>query len=248
MGCWNATSFLTNLPIQAGDEVACFYLNRDYLEMNKNGISSSWHWIPDMPIFGEYNDYGSVENFEDTFSLKFLKKNYKEFNPDDENCEFLSHENIALCEKDVYFDFVDLSDIDIMADIPRMKFENEKDALHQLQLFKPRDGDISKYKGIQYRSDEENEMLKNAWRKEVYGGVMGFKYFKELYKYPLEKWVYEYIRHYTFMSNRSGYRRMMWPDHFAGCQSTEYDYHLKLLKLAVKKCEDKIKKYEEMDD
>lgn len=61
MGCWNGTCAVSNLHVTAGQEVAVFML----LE-NKEGKSfcygNAYYDVCPLPFYGEYNDYGAVEN------------------------------------------------------------------------------------------------------------------------------------------------------------------------------------------
>lgn len=65
MGSWNGTCGLTQLPIQQGDKVALFVLKRDRFPSTSGGgfVYSYNQYSPIcVPIFGEYDDYGGVEN------------------------------------------------------------------------------------------------------------------------------------------------------------------------------------------
>ncbi len=61
MGCWNGTCAVTNLHIRAGQEVAVFMLLEN---KNKRSFcySNAAYDICPIPFYGEYNDYGAVEN------------------------------------------------------------------------------------------------------------------------------------------------------------------------------------------
>lgn len=65
MGSWNGTCGLTQLPIQQGDKVALFVLKRDRFPSTSGGgfVYSYNQYSPIcVPIFGEYDDYGGIEN------------------------------------------------------------------------------------------------------------------------------------------------------------------------------------------
>lgn len=64
MGCWNATCNVSNLPIFAGEKVVVIPLVR-VMEGARatNCCYPTDNFVPyAFPIFGEYNDYGGVEN------------------------------------------------------------------------------------------------------------------------------------------------------------------------------------------
>lgn len=67
MGCWNATCGLSNLPIQAGDDVLLFVLAHSKLssrDLFGGGFSyPNGRYRPiGLPVHGQYNDYGGIEN------------------------------------------------------------------------------------------------------------------------------------------------------------------------------------------
>lgn len=67
MGCWNATCGLSNLPIQAGDDVLLFVLAESKLSSRDRfggGFSyPNGRYRPiGLPVHGQYNDYGGIEN------------------------------------------------------------------------------------------------------------------------------------------------------------------------------------------
>jgi len=74
MGCWNQTCMLTQLPILAGDKVKVFLLRQI------GDIGNGMVYPTDVcrpvtpPIDAEYNDYGSVENINENYATKLIKK------------------------------------------------------------------------------------------------------------------------------------------------------------------------------
>jgi len=76
MGCFNSTGFISKLPILGGDRVVCFIGLQ-----NQYGIDGHELWYPDsvvapffLPVRGEYNEYGSLCNIDDTPITKLLEK------------------------------------------------------------------------------------------------------------------------------------------------------------------------------
>lgn len=80
MGSWNGTCMVSGLPIVYGDSIVCLII--------KQNTSGTWGsecycyaeaQLVSHPIYGEYNDYGGIQNIEDNPDneelLEFLKKN-----------------------------------------------------------------------------------------------------------------------------------------------------------------------------
>lgn len=68
MGCWNGTCFLTNLPILHGDPIVLIPITK--LKSAYKEGHAGFCYVDDLytpaslPIFGEYDDYGGIENME----------------------------------------------------------------------------------------------------------------------------------------------------------------------------------------
>lgn len=64
MGCWNATCFLTRLPILDGEKIRLVLVARRP-EETCNGCYPTGRFSPLMlPLTGHYDDYGGIENLE----------------------------------------------------------------------------------------------------------------------------------------------------------------------------------------
>ena len=64
MGCWNGTCGITQMPIKAGEKVALIFLMENkYADHGGSGFcySDNQYSPITIPIFGEYNDYGAIE-------------------------------------------------------------------------------------------------------------------------------------------------------------------------------------------
>jgi hypothetical protein len=61
MGCWNSTCAVSNLHIKAGQKVAVFLLVASEFEPNYCYTNSVYNPCI-FPFYGEYDDYGGVEN------------------------------------------------------------------------------------------------------------------------------------------------------------------------------------------
>jgi hypothetical protein len=75
MGSWNGTCGVSHMPIMHGDKISLIFLTNPH---NKNrqdtGHCSSNHlWSPCLfPLYGEYNDYGSIENYENNWHTQYI--------------------------------------------------------------------------------------------------------------------------------------------------------------------------------
>lgn len=81
MGCWNATCNVTNLPIHAGEKVVVIPLVKVKEECEFNTCYPTDVFVPfAMPLIGEYDEYGSIENITTFESNKtHLLKNFNYF-------------------------------------------------------------------------------------------------------------------------------------------------------------------------
>lgn len=74
MGCWNGTCGISNLPIKSGEKIALFVIERNkYAETNSGGFcyATDQYSPVTIPILGEYNDYGGIENISSNEKLIF---------------------------------------------------------------------------------------------------------------------------------------------------------------------------------
>ena len=75
MGCFNSSGFISRLPILVGDRIVCF------IGLQHKDVQAHELYYPDalvspyfLPIRGEYNDYGSIENIDRTPIVDLLEK------------------------------------------------------------------------------------------------------------------------------------------------------------------------------
>lgn len=73
MGCFNTTGFISQLPILGGNQVVCF-IATTIKELN--GLYSPSALVAPyfFPVYGEYNEYGYMENIQETFVTNLLEK------------------------------------------------------------------------------------------------------------------------------------------------------------------------------
>lgn len=76
MGCFNTSGFLSKLPICHGDRVVCF-LGKINRNANVYGFCPTYPFSvispKCLPVYGEYDDYGSVEYIDESPVTKFLE-------------------------------------------------------------------------------------------------------------------------------------------------------------------------------
>lgn len=73
MGCFNTTGFVSQLPILGGNRVVCFIattVKELYGLYSPSALVAPYFF----PIYGEYNEYGYLENIQETFVTKILEK------------------------------------------------------------------------------------------------------------------------------------------------------------------------------
>lgn len=62
MGCWNATCFVTNLPIFSGEDVVCILVTEQNGYEKGNHCYPTGHMLPfGLTFNGKYNEYGALE-------------------------------------------------------------------------------------------------------------------------------------------------------------------------------------------
>ena len=88
MGCWNGTDLITGMSINSGDRIGIILLaGNPYKEYTTTHYPSDT-WQPVFaPIFGEYDDYGSIDEIEDGRWPRELARIFK---INTENDEWLS--------------------------------------------------------------------------------------------------------------------------------------------------------------
>ena len=73
MGSFHTTGFISKLPIRCRDRVVCFIVSENEHRFRElyipDAIISPWG----LPVRGEYNDYGSVENINHDFNTKLIE-------------------------------------------------------------------------------------------------------------------------------------------------------------------------------
>jgi hypothetical protein len=90
MGCWNGTCMVSHLPIESGEKVKLFFLynistyyGNDHKKpdiLNCSGFVYSNDMLSPafLPISGEYDDYGSIEEIVKDFNYEIILNTLKE--------------------------------------------------------------------------------------------------------------------------------------------------------------------------
>ena len=75
MGCFNKIGFVSGLPIQCGDKTVLIFLDGKNNSEEKSGVVySDDFFAPTLfPIFGNYDDYGKIENIIRDENVKFIE-------------------------------------------------------------------------------------------------------------------------------------------------------------------------------
>lgn len=111
MGCWNETCMLTHLPIEEGEDTVCVFIAQQ--SGDKDTVHSDAIYAPiSLPLFGEYDDYGRLENFADDYGTFLMALGQAELALLDENSGngkiFNPMEPIKGCSNCELTDFLDL--------------------------------------------------------------------------------------------------------------------------------------------
>lgn len=103
MGSWNGTDFLTQLPIIAGDKMRLVFIHKSPFFENRDLASACYHtdmYRPfPIPLKGEYNDYGSIEQLVPSLSHEMLVEQFKasviEVPYDDERDKYVDRNSVV---------------------------------------------------------------------------------------------------------------------------------------------------------
>lgn len=152
MGCWNATCGLSRLPIFAGESVIGLLI-AGVGYTGRGGSAGAFCYPTDkyasvsLPLFGSYNDYGSIEDIKETDSSKILAKqfNAKEledfiYNHVEEGSVVIDDENgrgkkikqpvgLWMCRKDIIDEY--FADGGIFETYDRKTYKTIKHNLHE---------------------------------------------------------------------------------------------------------------------
>ena len=81
MGSWNGTCMISNLPIMSGDKIKLVLLQPRF--SSKKFVCSGYCYSTGLmtplflPIEGEYNDYGMIENIVEDWNFKLIEDYFK---------------------------------------------------------------------------------------------------------------------------------------------------------------------------
>jgi len=107
MGCWCGTCGISHLPINAGDKIRLFFMTMQHYGNEKEGAGFCYTndvWYPrGLPISGEYDDYGGIENITEDINCKILVDGIKQ--------DWVNYKAKNEWEHDVNADALDISTI-----------------------------------------------------------------------------------------------------------------------------------------
>lgn len=109
MGCWNHTCAITQLPVLNGEEVVTIWLRQQKTPIDSYCYpDGEWTPIP-FALVGQYDDYGSVDHFVDTESLKIFE-DYIRYNLDEVEQGENEYHDIAVKKADLDINLIFRSD------------------------------------------------------------------------------------------------------------------------------------------
>lgn len=195
MGCWNETCGVSQLPIRDGDKVALFLM-----EAKKGGLVGGYNGFTyntdlftpiSIPLFGEYNDYGSLENIygNEEYVFHFLQKRDKRLNGEDAQYFETSKEYLDLIERG---EGGNLQFMMVHEDIYRAMIEeagarfpyNEKKTIKE-QFTDQANAYLAQYKQTGKKEEWERELFLNFTVKDF----NGFTRFYTSYDLGLHDWL-----------------------------------------------------------
>ena len=185
MGSFNTSCFISNLPICGGDRVALFFISNYNRRKEPHSIiySADLYAPIALPIYGTYNDYGSLENIEIDDNTQLL-------------CDFFKE-----CEKSQTLKFTSLYE--------ESRYEDVLEIEKWVKAIGSREIEFSKYLGnLRYclaHADMVEEFLKSLTIGED-GNEDSWHPFVELpvLQQHADWWFEWYKDHYEIIDNISG--------------------------------------------
>jgi|GEM_PF-3036088 len=244
MGCWNETDMLTGLQISHGDDVVMFPL-----ATNTNFSRENWEWkLMSLPVIGEYDDYGFLENIvggpESDLFFKAMAE-YYEFSDLAELGEKIHSEPVA--------DFLDLPEKGLNFYF-RWGFVDLGVYSNIRQRFGFTEGDPKLDAAIEAGPPPEDEIDRKLWRysnRNVKTVFYRLRYYlQDSQSFILDKVInnlagfkYSLNRFEDFTSAMALTRRMIEPGNRT--QTVEYKYHKTLALWVAELAQQKQEEYDE---
>lgn len=151
MGCWNATCYISKLPIHAGEKVAVILTRKALAESDDSPHKCypAESYIPfGYPIFGKYNDYGGIEDIENAEDVLEYLTSVKIYDNDNNIVEITSenlesqvneilYSNCTVeeekCHLDGFFVLKDLYELLIEEISSRKLYDKNETVAHQFE-------------------------------------------------------------------------------------------------------------------
>lgn len=147
MRCFNTTGFISQLPILGSNKVVCFIAT---VKQVNGGLHTPSALVAPyfLPIYGTYNEYGYMENIQETFVTDLLEK-YSEVNNIEKLLEKISRESKTKLPTNLDYDNTEFTLL--------FEYEDVYNKITETPTF------LTKYKDIMYDAlDTYLEFLKKA--------------------------------------------------------------------------------------
>lgn len=106
MGCWNTTCGISGLPIHSGEDVVVFLLTQNRYSFMQDFVWHTTYFEPCLlPFYGQYDDYGGVENCHGPglpLLIKSLRKKLLEMEVGENECHDIAAKRSELDVKKLF--------------------------------------------------------------------------------------------------------------------------------------------------
>jgi hypothetical protein len=247
MGCWNGTDMVTHTPICYGDKVCLLVIKLMASYPGSAGVcSTTGLWEPVAPpLKGEYDDYGGIENIDETTaSYEYIKGRY---NVDDVDAFILEVERGHV--EHLHLWMVHESTWEFLqtyytTDLTR-EFSMDEMKEHLKSYTEVGEDDVTKELLAQMQLEADFSRL---YSNDVRVRPMCLNFLHNNGGTYLLKFIQECINLITVCVSMGVLRRYFCPPAAAGSQCTEYDDHIKLAQLTIKQCKKGLTQEEDEDE
>lgn len=220
MGSFNVVCTASNLSINCGDEVVCFVLEKSPQYIS-NFQCNGYFTPTTLPIEGEYNDYGVIENIKRDWNVELIEKTHgKRIENYLEDNRF----NICFVLKKVWNAFVNFEDSSLVYALKHLeeKFERYGEAKEEV---KEKQEELDKLKDANVPEEVLNKLSLRVFSSMTYSPLKDWfrdmfteKTFKMYEDFMIDSWFQEEIKNFhRFYSSLYGNCRYMMP----GCGPVE---------------------------
>ena len=239
MGCWNGTCGVSQLPIHCGDKVKLVLLKKSvYIEDSvkgsgfcySNGLFEPYY----LPLSGEYNDYGTIENIIDPENKHFdnlskiidpdvIFKNFEELIEDISRSEYADL-SFVMIHEDLYYKMIELG--------KKTVFGYSENKMYIEDFLTPIFKNFLVFDPLRFNNDEVyTRKLPLIIRQNVFSTSFNQPNLKELLDF------------YIFQNTLESSRKFWSPQSSAGSQDTNYSLATFLGDYSKQKFQDYKDKY-----